>query len=88
LLESYCKACEKHKCKPLNKLLPLLKALQDVDCKNGEKVNVLSLKSMLESKRERSINIFLFKNIDEKVDLKQIESLEEIFKRLSFKSID
>ena len=68
--------------------MPLLKALQDVDCKNGEKVNVLSLKSMLESKSERSINIFLFKNIDEKVDLKQIESLEEIFKRLSFKSID
>ena len=26
--------------------------------------------------------------MDEKVDLKQIESLEEIFKRLSFKSID
>jgi hypothetical protein len=32
-------------------------------------------------KREREeINIFLFKNIDEKVDLKQIESPEEIFK--------
>lgn len=40
-------------------------------------------------KREREeMNIFLFKKKDEKLDLKQIESLEEIFKRLSFKSID
>lgn len=47
LLESYLKSCERHKCKPLNKLIPHLKALQDLDCANGEKVNVLNLKSML-----------------------------------------
>lgn len=45
LLDSYCKACEKQKCKPLNRLLPQLKALQEIDCVNGEKVNVLNLKS-------------------------------------------
>lgn len=44
LLESYLKSCERHKCKPLNKLIPHLKALQDLDCANGEKVNVLNLK--------------------------------------------
>lgn len=45
LLESYLKSCDRHKCKPLNKLIPHLKALQDLDCANGEKVNVLNLKS-------------------------------------------
>jgi hypothetical protein len=45
LLESYLKSCDRHKCKPLNKLIPHLKALQDIDCANGEKVNVLNLKS-------------------------------------------
>jgi hypothetical protein len=45
LLESYCKACEKQKCKPSAKLTQQLKALQDLDGINGEKVNVLNLKS-------------------------------------------
>lgn len=45
LLDAYVKSCERHKCKPLAKLLPHLKALQDLDCTNGEKVNVLNLKS-------------------------------------------
>ena len=45
LLDAYVKSCERHKCKPLTKLLPHLKALQDLDCTNGEKVNVLNLKS-------------------------------------------
>ena len=49
LLESYLKSCERHKCKSLNKLLPQLKALQDLDCSNGEKVNVLNLKSILKN---------------------------------------
>jgi hypothetical protein len=69
LLDSYIKSCERHKSKPLNKLLPQLKALQDLDCANGEKVNVLNLKS-------------------ERLDSRQMDSLEEIFKRLSFKTID
>ena len=69
LVDSYLKSCERHKCKPLNKLLPQLKALQDIDCSNGEKVNVLNLKS-------------------ERLDTRQVESLEEVFKRLSFKTID
>ncbi len=69
LLEAYLKSCDRHKCKPLNKLIPHLKALQDLDCANGEKVNVLNLKS-------------------ERLDSKQMEALEEIFKRLSFKTID
>jgi hypothetical protein len=60
--------------------LPLLKALQDIDWKNGEKVNVLSLKSKLESAREIKVYIFLFKKIDEKLHLKQMESFEEYFK--------
>ena len=45
LLTAYLKSCDRHKCKPLNKLMPQLKALQDLDCANGEKVNVLNLKS-------------------------------------------
>ena len=45
LFPAYLRSCERHKCKPLNKLLPQLKALQDLDCANGEKVNVLNLKS-------------------------------------------
>lgn len=45
LLDAYVKSCERHKCKPLNKLTHQLKALQDLDCSNGEKVNVLNLKS-------------------------------------------
>ncbi len=45
LLESYCKACDKQKCKPSAKLTQQLKALQDLDGINGEKVNVLNLKS-------------------------------------------
>lgn len=69
LLESYLKSCERHKCKSIGKLLQQLKALQDLDCSNGEKVNYLNLKN-------------------ERIDSKQIETLEEIFKRLSFKTID
>lgn len=69
LLDAYVKSCERHKCKPLAKLLPHLKALQDLDCTNGEKVNVLNLKN-------------------EHFDSRQMEALEEIFKRLSFKTID
>ena len=45
LLQAYLKSCDRHKCKPLAKLMPQLKALQDLDCVNGEKVNVLNLKS-------------------------------------------
>ena len=45
LLDAYSKSCERHKCKPLNRLTLQLKALQDLDCANGEKVNVLNLKS-------------------------------------------
>lgn len=45
LLDAYIRACDKHKCKPLAKLVQQLKALQDLDCANGEKVNVLNLKS-------------------------------------------
>ncbi len=45
LFPSYLRSCERHRCKPLNKLMPQLKALQDLDCANGEKVNVLNLKS-------------------------------------------
>ncbi|CAF0948070.1 unnamed protein product [Brachionus calyciflorus] len=69
LLESYLKSCDRHKTKPLNRLIPQLKALQDIDCTNGEKVNVLNLKN-------------------ERLDTKQMEALEEVFKRLSFKTID
>ena len=47
LLHSYLRSCDRHKCKPLNRLMPQLKALQDLDCANGEKVNVLNLKSKL-----------------------------------------
>ncbi len=47
LLESYCKSCEKQKCKPSTKLTQQLKALQDLDGINGEKVNVLNLKGKL-----------------------------------------
>ena len=45
LLESYIKSCERHRTKALAKLIPQLKALQDIECSNGEKVNVLNLKS-------------------------------------------
>jgi hypothetical protein len=45
LLDSYCNSCEKYKCKPIGKLVQQLRALQDVDGINGEKVNVLNLKS-------------------------------------------
>jgi protein phosphatase 1 regulatory subunit 37 len=69
LLEAYLKSCQSHKTKTLAKLIPQLKALQDLECSNGEKVNVLNLKS-------------------ERFDSKQMEALEEIFKRLSFKTID
>lgn len=47
LLDSYMKSCERNKCRPLAKLVQQLKALQDLDCANGEKVNVLNLKSNL-----------------------------------------
>lgn len=47
LVEAYMKSCEIHKCKSLGKLVQQLKALQDIDCSNGEKVNVLNLKSKL-----------------------------------------
>jgi hypothetical protein len=46
LLDAYIRSCDRHKCKPLAKLMPQLKALQDLDCANGEKVNVLNLKSL------------------------------------------
>lgn len=46
LLESYLKSCDRHKTKPLNRLIPQLKALQEIECMNGEKVNVLNLKSI------------------------------------------
>ena len=45
LLDAYIRACDKNKCKPLGKLMQQLKALQDLDCANGEKVNVLNMKS-------------------------------------------
>ena len=45
LLDAYTKSCDRHKSRPLAKLIPQLKALQDLDCANGEKVNVLNLKS-------------------------------------------
>jgi hypothetical protein len=45
LLDAYIRSCDRHKCKTLPKLMPQLKALQDLDCANGEKVNVLNLKS-------------------------------------------
>lgn len=69
LLDAYIRSCDRHKSKSLSKLMPQLKALQDLDCANGEKVNVLNLKN-------------------EKLDSKQMEALEEVFKRLSFKTID
>lgn len=69
LLEAYMRSCERHKCKSIQKLVLQLKALQDIDCSNGEKVNYLNLKN-------------------ERLDARQIETLEEIFKRLSFKTID
>jgi hypothetical protein len=45
LVDAYIKSCQQHKCRQLVKLMPQLKALQDLDCSNGEKVNVLNLKS-------------------------------------------
>lgn len=45
LFESYLKSCDRHKTRPLNRLIPQLKALQEIECLNGEKVNVLNLKS-------------------------------------------
>lgn len=69
LLEAYMRSCERHKSKSIQKLVLQLKALQDIDCSNGEKVNYLNLKN-------------------ERIDARQIETLEEIFKRLSFKTID
>lgn len=45
LLDAYIRACDKQKSKPLARLTQQLKALQDLDCANGEKVNVLNLKS-------------------------------------------
>lgn len=47
LLDAYIRSCDRHKSKPLSKLMQQLKALQDLDCVNGEKVNVLNLKSNL-----------------------------------------
>ena len=45
LLEAYLRSCERHKCRSIQKLVLQLKALQDLDCSNGEKVNYLNLKS-------------------------------------------
>jgi hypothetical protein len=62
LLESYLRSCDKHKCKPLNRLLPQLKALQDIDCQNGQKINSLNLKSTKNSKflyYNRNKNFFI-----------------------------
>lgn len=43
LLASYLKACSEQKTKPLNKLVHQLRALQDLQGINGEKVNVLNI---------------------------------------------
>ncbi len=61
-----------------------MKALQDIEWKNGEEVNVLSLKIKLESAREIKGYIFLFKKIDEKLHLKQMESFEVYLKDYQF----
>jgi hypothetical protein len=45
LLDAYIRSCDRHRSKPLAKLMQQLKVLQDLDCANGEKVNVLNLKS-------------------------------------------
>ncbi len=45
LVDAYLNSCDRHKCKPIQKLVQQLKALQDLDCSNGEKVNYLNLKS-------------------------------------------
>lgn len=45
LLASYLKACSEQKTKPMQKLVHQLRALQDLQGINGEKVNVLNLNS-------------------------------------------
>ncbi len=45
LVEAYLNSCDRQKCKTIQKLVQQLKALQDLDCSNGEKVNYLNLKS-------------------------------------------